>query len=100
MAWLQDMPVKRKLTLVILLACSAVLLVACGVLAAYQMYDFRRTMVRNMTVLAEVFGKNTRAALAFQDEKAASETFLALQAEPAVEAACLFAADGTRFAHY
>ena len=39
---LVDTPIKRKLTLVILLTCSVVLLLACGVLAAYQMFDFRQ----------------------------------------------------------
>jgi signal transduction histidine kinase/ActR/RegA family two-component response regulator len=100
MTRLQDMPVKRKLTLVILLTCSAVLLLACGVLAAYQMFDFQRTMVRNMTVLADVFAKNSRAAIQFQDAGSAQETLLALQTEPAVEGACLYDAEDGVFADY
>jgi signal transduction histidine kinase/ActR/RegA family two-component response regulator len=100
MNWLQDMPVKRKLTLVILLTCSAVLLLACGILAAYQMYDFRRAMVRDMTILADVFGKNTRAALTFEDSDVAKGILLALQTEPAVEAARIYAANGSPFADY
>src|SRR5258708_16763578 len=100
MSWLQDMPVKRKLTLVILLTCSVALLLACGILAAYQVFDFRRAMVRNMDVLGDVSGKNDRAALAFQDEKAARGLLQALQSESAVEGACLYAEDGSRFADY
>ncbi len=34
MNWLRDLPIRRKLTLAILLTCSAALLLACGVLAA------------------------------------------------------------------
>jgi signal transduction histidine kinase/ActR/RegA family two-component response regulator len=100
MTWLQDIPIKRKLTLVILLTCTAVLLLACSVLAAYQMFDFQRTTVRNMTVLADVFAKNSRAALQFQDADSARETLLALQIEPAVEAACLYNANGGVFTDY
>ena len=68
MNWLRDLPIRRKLTLVILLTCSLVLLLACGVLALYQVLNFRQGMVRDTTVLANVLAKNTQAALTFQDE--------------------------------
>jgi len=100
MDWLRDLPVRRKLTLVILLICTAVLLFACGVLAAYQIYDFRRDMARNNTVLANMLAQNTQAALAFQDESAARQTLLALQAEPSVMAASLYDEQGKLFAQY
>ena len=57
MAWWTDIPVRRKLTLVILLTCTTVLLLACAVLAAYELITFRRTMARDMTVLADVLGR-------------------------------------------
>lgn len=100
MNWLHDLPLRRKLTLVILLTCSMVLLLACGVLAAYQMVNFRRTMVRDTTVLADVLAKNTHAALTFQDENAAQQTLLALESEPNVSGACLYTAKGNQFATY
>jgi len=100
MKWLEDMPLKRKVTFVILVTCSTALLLACGVLAAFQMADFRRTIVRDMTVLGDVTAKNTRAALAFHDDRAAAETLLALQSEPNVIAACLYDEEGRRFATY
>ena len=68
MNWLNNLPLKRKLTLIILLICSVVLLLACTVLAADGLYDFRQAMVRDTTVLADVLAGNTRAALAFQDD--------------------------------
>jgi signal transduction histidine kinase/ActR/RegA family two-component response regulator len=97
---LQDLPIKQQVTLVILLTCSATLLLACGALAAYEVIDFRRALVDDMTALADVLAKNTRAALAFQDDKAAQETMQALQSEPYVTAACLYTADGRKFAAY
>src|ERR1041385_4089222 len=97
---LRDLPIKRKVTLVILLTCAAALLLACGALAAYEVIDFRRALVRDMTALADVLAKNTRAALAFQDDRAARETLEALQAEPYVTAACLYTQDGRQFATY
>lgn len=100
MSWLRDLPIRRKLTLVILLTCSLVLLIACGILAIYQIMEFRQTMVRDNTVLANVLAKNTQAALAFQDENAAQQTLLALQAEPTVIAARLYDDKGDQFADY
>ena len=100
MNWLRDLPLKRKLTLVILLTCSSVLLLACGVLGTYQLFDFRENLVRNTSVLADVLAKNTRAALAFQDDNAAQQTLLALESEPNVSAACLYTAHGNQFATY
>lgn len=100
MNWLQNLPLKRKLTLVILLTCSAALLLACGVLAIYQLFDFRQTMMRNMTILADVAANNVRAAVAFQDEAHAHEILQALRSEPAVMEADLYTAAGTRFTEY
>jgi signal transduction histidine kinase/ActR/RegA family two-component response regulator len=100
MNWLQNLPLKRKLTLVILFTCSAVLLLACVVLAAYQLIDSRRTIVRDSMVLADVIGKNTSAALAFQDDNSANQTLLTLQSEPNVSAACLYDEHGNQFASY
>ena len=100
MAWWTDIPVRRKLTLVILLTCTTVLLMACAALAAYELITFRRTMARDMTVLADVLSRNITSALAFQDESEASKTLLALNAEPQIIAACLYAKDGSRFAEY
>ena len=64
---LQNLPVRRKLTVAILSVCAVVLLLACAVLAAFEVFDFRRAIVRDSMVMADVVGKNTRAALAFQD---------------------------------
>jgi signal transduction histidine kinase/ActR/RegA family two-component response regulator/HAMP domain-containing protein len=100
MKWLRDLPIRRRLTLVIVLTCTVVLLIACGVLAAYELNDYRRTLVRDTTVLADILSKNTRAALAFQDETAAEEILGALQSEPHVVTAILYTAGGERFAAY
>jgi signal transduction histidine kinase/ActR/RegA family two-component response regulator len=100
MNWLQNLPLKRKLTLVILFTCSAVLLLACVILAAYQLVDSRRTIVGDSRVLADVIGKNTCAALAFQDDSSAKQTLLTLQSVPYVSAACLYDRHGNQFASY
>jgi len=98
--WIQNQPIRKKLILVILSACTAVLIAVCASLAVYEVTNFRRTIARDTTVLADILAKNTRAALAFQDETAAAEILGALQAEPHIVGACLYNADGVRFADY
>ena len=97
---LQNLPVRRKLTVAILSVCAVVLLLACAVLAAFEVFDFRRAIVRDSMVMADVVGKNTRAALAFQDAETATEFLAALQSAPHVDAATLYSADGKLFARY
>lgn len=98
--WLNNIPLRRKLTLVILMTCSVVLLLACAVLAGYQMLDYRKMVVRNLNVLAEVMAENNRAAMAFDDQSKAGETLATLRSEPSVVAACIYDQNGAPFARY
>ncbi|HUB68460.1 MAG TPA: ATP-binding protein [Candidatus Methylacidiphilales bacterium] len=100
MNWLRDMPIRQKMTVVILLTTVVALLLLYGGLGIFQILDFRKALARDAGVLADVLAKNTQAALAFQDENAAQQTLLALQAEPNVVAAALYDATGNRFAGY
>ena len=100
MSWMANLPIRRKLSVVILLTCTFVLLLAIAGLATYELFDFRRALARDMTVLADILGTNTRAALRFQDDTAARETLSALQSEPHVVSAAIYTPDGNRFAEY
>jgi methyl-accepting chemotaxis protein len=97
---IRNLPIRGKLTLVMLTISTVVLLVACGAFVAWEQATFRRAMARDMAVLADMLGLNSAAALQFDDPKAAETTLLALQAEPHVMAACFYKAGGDRFASY
>ena len=100
MKWLNSIPLRRKLTLVILMTCSVVLLLACGILAAYQMLDYRKMVARDLSVLAQVVSQNSRAAMAFDDQVKAQDNLAALKSEPSVIAACIYDGSGAPFATY
>jgi signal transduction histidine kinase/ActR/RegA family two-component response regulator len=100
MKWLNSIPLKRKVTLVILMTCSTVLLLACGIMAVYQMVDYRQMVARDLSVLAKVTADNTRAAMAFDDQQVAQETLMALAAEPSVASACIYDRTGARYVTY
>ena len=97
---LRDTPIQRKLTLVILLTSSfALLLMGCA-LITYELVTFRRSLATNMSVLAEIIGANSTAALAFDDPKNAQEILSALAAERQVTAAAIYDGNGRIFASF
>ena len=58
----RDIPIQRKLRLVILAVCSAALCVACGVLFAPQYFIFRRDFERDLAAVADIIASNSAAA--------------------------------------
>ena len=58
------------------------------------------SMVRDLTVLADVVGRNSSAALAFNDEEAAKEILSALSAETHIMSATIRDIDGGVLASY
>ncbi len=94
------MPIRWKVTLVILLTSTTTLLLACVAFVHYELVTSRQTMVRDLQVLADVLGQNSAAALQFDDQDAGENILLALQAKPHLIAACLYTKDGQRFAAY
>jgi signal transduction histidine kinase/ActR/RegA family two-component response regulator len=96
---LRDISIKRKLTLIIMVASTvAVLLVSCG-FVAYELTTYRQVMTRDLSTLAEVIGNQSTAALAYDDRAAAEEILSALNAKKRIVAAGLYR-DGRLFAQY
>ncbi|MFN7139285.1 MAG: ATP-binding protein, partial [Limisphaerales bacterium] len=97
---LRDTPIQRKLTIIIMLTTSMVLAVTCVAFVTYEVYSFRRTLVDEMTTVATVVAANSTAAVAFNDEEAATEILSAFRSENNIIAAALYDAEGTRLAYY
>jgi diguanylate cyclase len=90
----------HKITLASLLATS----IAVGALTtAFLVLDSissRDSLNARLSTLAEVVGKNSTAALNFNDQAAAVEVLEALRAEPSLITACLYDSSGALFAQY
>lgn len=98
--FLRDTPIKRKLTLIILMTSAVALLLACGAFVTYEQVAFRNTMVRDFSITAEMIGFNSAAALSFNDADAAAQTLKGLSAQPHVIGACIYDNKGSVFATY
>ena len=97
---LRNVPIQRKLRIVMLATCAAALIVACGTLFALQFYSFQRDFHRDIATTAEMIGSNSVVALTFKDEKVAQEILGALKAKPHIGSAEIMLTDGTQLAAY
>lgn len=100
MTAIRHLPIRRKLTLVIMGACTAALLAAGVVHFLFQIVNFKESFSQDMSAVAGILAKNSTAALAFQDEVAASEVLEALRSIPHVLTAELELPDGNALARF
>jgi hypothetical protein len=79
--------IRQKLTWMNMLVSGAALLLACTAFASYELSDFRQTLVRSLSIQAQIAGLNSASALLFNDPESARNTLSALQAGPHIRAA-------------
>jgi PAS domain S-box-containing protein len=95
-----DIPIKQKLTFIIMVTTAAALLLTGIGVIIFDTIIFREGLKRDLTTLAQITAENSTAALAFNDAKSASETLAALRARTHVVNACIYRLDGTVLASY
>lgn len=100
MNWFNDLPVRRKLRLAMLLTSTIGLVVACLFFLTLEYFGYRRNLLRTVHTLSRITADNSTAPLAFVDQKAARENLEALGAEPQISAAILYDGDGKVFAQF
>ncbi len=100
MQWPRKLSLRRKITFVIMLNTFAGLCVASIAFAEYGVYRFKNLQMQDLNALANVMGTNSTAALAFKDQKSASDVLQALSAKPHILAAAIYDPDGKPFAVY
>jgi two-component system sensor histidine kinase/response regulator len=96
----RNLPIRRKLTLLILSAVALALCLACTGFAVYERASFRASTISELSTLADTLGANTAASIAFNDQKTAEEMLGALRAESHILAACLYDEKGNIFTEY
>ena len=100
MQWMGSLPIRRKLTVSILLISSLASLLACAVFGAYDWVTYRRAMLRDLQTLGGVLANNSTAAIAFDDAKTAEEILRGLRVHPRIMAAALYRQDRRMFVSY
>src|ERR1700678_3035279 len=96
----RDLPIRHKLRLIVMLTVGAALTIACGAILVSHYYMQRDSLRRDLSVLADITGDNSTAALSFGDRKTAEELLSGLRAKRSIATAAIYSADGTVFANY
>jgi len=96
----RNLPIRRKLTVVMVAASMITLLLASISLFAFQWRNTRRVITRDLLAQGQILAANSTAALKFADEEAATEMLSALRAKPHILSAGLYQADGELLARY
>ncbi|HVY24323.1 MAG TPA: PAS domain S-box protein [Steroidobacteraceae bacterium] len=97
---LRNVPIRRKMMLMLMITSGTVLLLTCLAFITYEYHEFRRHAVSNITTLAKVLATNSTAALAFDNTDDANDVLQVLKAEPSIVAAALYDRNGHLFARY
>jgi signal transduction histidine kinase/CheY-like chemotaxis protein/HPt (histidine-containing phosphotransfer) domain-containing protein len=98
--WFRQQSVARKLTTTALITTGVALIGACAVFATYDYVTSRSRLVRDVTMIADVVGANSIAALTFKDATAAADTLRVTAVNEHIVDARLFTRDGALLATY
>ena len=90
----------KKLVVVVMATTLAALLVSVGLIIGYDLRNYHRSLVNDMSTQAELVGHMTSAALAFDDARLAGENLALLRTRPMVDAAAIYDENGRLFASY
>jgi C4-dicarboxylate-specific signal transduction histidine kinase len=90
----RNIPIRRKLTLVVLVSSTAALLVASTALFAFQIYTFRQNFMRDLASLGQIISANSTAAITFGDSDAAHEILTGLKVKQQIEDAAIVLPNG------
>jgi signal transduction histidine kinase len=91
---------RKRLILISLLTTGTALLFASSALFLSQLLSLRNSIVRDISIKADITGSQCTAALVFNTPKDAEEILGALRADPHIVLAAVYASDGSLFSLY
>jgi len=92
--------IRYKLGLITMITVGMALLLASAAFVVWEVVDYRRTLVREVNVLADLVEASGAAALDFEDERLAAEALRPLQVNPDIASARLITPLGRELASY
>jgi signal transduction histidine kinase len=96
----RERPIRQQLVLITMLTSCVTLVVVCVAFVSYDLRTLKSSMQRDLLVLTDIIGRNTAAALLFDDQESAMETLAALRAEQRIVAGAVYDRSGAQFAAY
>jgi signal transduction histidine kinase len=97
---LRDASLRRKMTAIVMITSLFALATAATGFVLYDRVSFRDGLVNERSLLADMVGATSMAALAFKDQVEGQEILKALRVEPHVIGAAIYDAQAEPFAIY
>lgn len=97
---LLDLPIRRKLTAIMMLTSAVTLVLVSGTYIVYENMRARTELVEKVQILARLIGNRTTAALVFEDTDLAQENLQALSIQDQFRFGCIYHASGKIFTSY
>ena len=91
---------RHKLLLIVLTTSLAALAVTGAAMVIYDLRAYHHSWVNDLMTQADILGRASAPALAFDDPRAAEENLALLKARPQISAAAIYTARGEPFASY
>jgi signal transduction histidine kinase/CheY-like chemotaxis protein len=96
----RDLPIKRKLILLVMLTSGIALSLSCGTFMTYELLVLPGRIADELTNDADIVASASTASLSFQDSKTAGENLRALGTSHRVISACIYDRSGHLFSSY
>ena len=93
-------PIRTKIRIIVMATVGLALALASLAFVSFEVLAYRRALVRELNVMANLVEASGTAALTFDDETLATAALKPLEGNHDIEAACLFTDKGNRLASY
>jgi PAS domain S-box-containing protein len=100
MQYLRDLPIRQKITSVIMHISGVVFLLVSAALFRFQVYTLKRQSAHELAVVGKITAHNCATAVMFKDEGAADQILAGLKTMPQIVNARLELTDQQRLAHF
>ncbi|HVM59831.1 MAG TPA: ATP-binding protein [Verrucomicrobiae bacterium] len=100
MRLLLNIPIKRKLIIITMLASGIALVVACLAFVTCEQVTSRKRIAQDLSITAAMTGYNSTSGLTFNDADSVQQTLKSLGAQPSIVHACVYDKYGRPFAQY
>lgn len=97
---LRDYPISKRLTGMNMLVSGVALLLACISFFVYDIVSYRASVVRGLSIQAQIVASNSISAIVFNDPHSAEVTLSAFRASPHIISAEIYTLEGQPFAGY
>lgn len=96
----KDFPIKQKLTILMLLCSTIVLIISFSVIILNESSYYKNKKLEELQGLTQIIGANSRAALSFQDDESANQTLSVLEGQKTIVLGAILNSENKIFAYY